>query len=144
MPLLGSSLSWADTAASTIGRLWGPSTPPLPPQTPILRLPLASRKSTAGFIAAAMTGTLITVGFYKYLGPIRPQDLTWTFENGVSALKPAPNVVSETLAKWGWEGVHTGGWLGLGLIGVVAGLVAGVAEALGMPFLLQAAFESSY
>lgn len=133
--MLVPSLSWADTAASTIGRLWGASTPPLPPQTPILRLPLAPRKSTAGFIAAAVTGTLITVGFYKYLGPMRPHDLTWTFENGVSSLKPAPNVISETLAKWGWEGLNTGGWAGLGLIGVVAGLVAGVAEALGMSFL---------
>lgn len=44
-------------------------------------------------------------------------------------------MISEQLAKWGWEGVNTGGWVGLGLIGVVAGLIAGVAEALGMCFL---------
>ena len=58
-PLL--SLSWADTAASTIGRLYGSSTPPLPPQTPILRLPLAPRKSSAGFVAATLTGTSFLV-----------------------------------------------------------------------------------
>jgi len=50
------SLSWADTAASTIGRLYGSSTPPLPPQTPILCLPLAPQKSTTRFVAATITG----------------------------------------------------------------------------------------
>ena len=37
------------------------------------------------------------------------------------------------MRSWGWEGVKTGGWVGLGILGVVAGLVAGVAEASGMP-----------
>lgn len=148
------SLSWADTAASTLGRAYGPSTPPLPPQTPILGLPLAKRKSTAGFAAAAVTGsffsthsatmrklnillsgTLIAIGFYRYIGTIRPQDLSWTFEHGVRSLRPEGPVskaVREVLGKCGWHGVPTGGWVGLGIIGVVAGLVAGVAEALGM------------
>jgi len=31
----------------------------------------------------------------------------------------------------GVKGLETGGWLGLGAVGIVAGLVAGVAEALG-------------
>jgi hypothetical protein len=39
--------------------------------------------------------------------------------------------VRKVLRSWGWEGVKTGGWVGLGVLGVVAGLVAGVAEALG-------------
>ncbi|KIM77639.1 hypothetical protein PILCRDRAFT_825231 [Piloderma croceum F 1598] len=130
-------LSWADTAASTIGRLYGPSTPPLPPQTPILRLPLAPRKSTAGFVAATITGALITTIFYKYIGPLRSLDLSWTFEHGVRLPPPGTGAgafvheaVRNVLRSWGWEGVKTSGWVGLGVLGVVAGLVAGVAEAL--------------
>jgi diacylglycerol kinase (CTP) len=129
-------LSWADTAASTIGRLYGRSTPPLPPQTPILHLPLAPRKSSAGFVAATITGALITTIFYKYIGPLGPHGISWTFEHGVR-LAPTtgvggfvPAAVRSAMRSWGWEGMNTGGWVGLGVLGVVAGLVAGVAEAL--------------
>ncbi|KZP16741.1 hypothetical protein FIBSPDRAFT_748263 [Athelia psychrophila] len=121
-------LSWADTAASTFGRLYGPHTPALPPQTPVLRLPLAQRKSSAGFFAACVTGALIVVTFYKYIGPLRPHDLTWTFERGViSSPSPLP-ALSSLFPSWG--GIHTGGWPGLALLAVVTGLVSGVAEAL--------------
>jgi hypothetical protein len=45
------------------------------------------------------------------------------------------DAVRNVMRIWGWEGVKTGGWVGLGVLGVVAGLVAGVAEALGtFPF----------
>ena len=77
--------------------------------------------------------------FYKYIGPVHPHDLSWTFEQGVrlapGATAGAGAFVHETvrnvMRSWGWEGVKTGGWVGLGILGVVAGLVAGVAEALG-------------
>ncbi|KZS96909.1 hypothetical protein SISNIDRAFT_387379, partial [Sistotremastrum niveocremeum HHB9708] len=75
-------LSWADTAASTIGRLYGRYTPALPSR--VLRIPIpfvkaryhprlgfASRKSTAGFMAAALTGLVITTSFWGYFGPLR-------------------------------------------------------------------------
>lgn len=104
---LFSRLSWADTAASTIGRLWGPYTPPLPARVPILRLPFAPRKSLAGFLAACVTGALIAMSFWTWLAPVR-DELSWT-----------------------WEDTKFGGWTGLTMIGVVAGLVSGVAEALG-------------
>lgn len=87
-------------------------------------------------------GTLIAVSFYRWLGPLRPQDLSWTFKDGVRALQPGSimnKMVKDTLGKWGWQGVRTGGWVGLSIIGVVAGLVAGVAEALGA-FLLPHAW----
>jgi len=59
------SLSWSDTTASTIGRLWGRYTPPLPPHFPGLKfLPFAPRKSLAGFLAATVTGSLISIGFW--------------------------------------------------------------------------------
>ena len=58
-------LSWSDTTASTIGRLWGRYTRPLPshfPGLPFLRF--APRKSLAGFLAATFTGIMICIGFW--------------------------------------------------------------------------------
>jgi diacylglycerol kinase (CTP) len=112
-----SSLSWADTAASTVGRAWGRLTSPLPRRLPILRLPLAPRKSLAGFLAGSATGALIAAGFWGWLGPLGNIKPVWTFEHGALT-------ASETSSF--------GGWLGLGVISIVSGLVSGVAEALGM------------
>lgn len=53
-----SSLSWADTSASVFGRLYGSKTPPLPSP------PFATRKSTAGFLAAIVAGTLTAAVFW--------------------------------------------------------------------------------
>ncbi|RXW15457.1 hypothetical protein EST38_g10407 [Candolleomyces aberdarensis] len=104
-------LSWADTTASTFGRMYGRLTPKLPPR--LFGLPLAPRKSVAGFIAASVTGAAVAVGFWGVLGTRRfgGQDATWTWEGGV-------------------RNSGGGGALGLALIGIVAGLVSGVAEAL--------------
>ncbi|KAF8230550.1 hypothetical protein L208DRAFT_1281361 [Tricholoma matsutake] len=110
-------LSWADTAASTVGRLFGAKTPRLPSRLPFLRLPLAPRKSLAGFIAATVTGTLIAVGFWGWVAPFRSgtPGLSWVWDSGAS-LASSSSV--------------TGRWVGLGGLGVVAGLISGVAEAL--------------
>ena len=102
-------LSWADTAASTIGRMYGRYTPKLPSR--LFGLPLAPRKSVAGFLAASATGAAIAVGFWGVLSHTRP-GVSWTWENG-------------------FFGAGGGGALGLAIIGLVAGLVTGVAEALG-------------
>ncbi|PWY99135.1 hypothetical protein BCV70DRAFT_212499 [Testicularia cyperi] len=51
-------LSWCDTCASTFGRLLGRYTPPLPSP------PFASRKSTAGFVAAIVSGALTSYVFW--------------------------------------------------------------------------------
>jgi len=128
------SLSWADTTASTFGRLWGYKTPRLPARTPILGLPLAPRKSLAGFIAAATTGALIAFGFWGWIAPLRQNgaDLTWRWDTGVSASS------SSFIPALGFIH-HSGGWTGLGTIGLVSGLVSGVAEALGE--LLDCAFR---
>jgi diacylglycerol kinase (CTP) len=59
------SLSWSDTTASTVGRLLGRHSPSLPSHVPFLPfLPFSSRKSSAGFAAAALTGFLIAVAFW--------------------------------------------------------------------------------
>jgi diacylglycerol kinase (CTP) len=119
-PIRFNSLSWADTTASTFGRFFGSKTSRLPSRLPILRLPLAPRKSVAGFTAASVTGTLIAVSFWGWFAPLRSgtAGLSWAWAN------------SETHRQAG----VTGGWIGLGVVGVVAGLVSGVAEALGACF----------
>ena len=119
---LATSLSWADTAASTIGRLYGPNTRKLPPRLPFLRLPLAPRKSLAGFIAATLTGSAIALVFWGYIAPMRAggTETTWSW-NGVQR-------VSE---NWETANSGAGGTLGLIVVSVVSGLVSGVAEALG-------------
>ena len=111
--VLAASLSWADTAASTIGRLWGRYTPPLPRRLPILGLPFAQRKSVAGFLAGSLTGALIAVGFWGWLGPLGNADPIWSWEGGVAD-----------------TGVLAG-WAGISIVGLVTGLVSGVSEALG-------------
>ncbi|KAF7440064.1 hypothetical protein PC9H_000406 [Pleurotus ostreatus] len=128
-------LSWADTAASTVGRMFGSVTPRLPSRLPFLRLPLAPRKSLAGFVAACVTGTLIAIGFWKWIAPLRhdTQDISWTWDNGVSPALVSPAVKDWCQGLLGGPcslGNVTSGWVGLGLIGVMAGLVSGVAEAL--------------
>jgi diacylglycerol kinase (CTP) len=117
MPL--DSLSWADTAASTFGRLWGPLTPPLPAR--LLGLPLAPRKSMAGFIAATVTGAAVAAGFWTYIAPIR-DNLTWSWDAGVSSTFSGASVEA--------GGVFSE-FTGLAVVTLWAGLVSGVAEALG-------------
>lgn len=132
------SLSWADTAASTFGRLWGRYTPPLPARVPILGLPLAPRKSLAGFIAASVTGAVTAVGFWRYGAQIRlgsPQDISWSFEDGFRLARD--DAVGHAISDAGLIGFKAAGWLGLGLIGLTAGLVSGIAEALGQSCVIQ-------
>ncbi|KAF9224684.1 hypothetical protein BS17DRAFT_701608 [Gyrodon lividus] len=116
-------LSWADTAASTFGRLYGRLTPRLP-QRLFGIFPLAPRKSLAGFIAASVTGAVVATGFWTFVGPMRNHGLTWSWQGGVSPAfsggGPRGGSGSTTLA----------GWVGIVTIGIVSGLVSGVAEAL--------------
>jgi diacylglycerol kinase (CTP) len=135
------SLSWADTAASTFGRLWGSRTPPLPPRIPILGLPLAPRKSLAGFLAASITGAAIVFSFWSWFVPaVGGVNPSWDLMNGVSG----PGVDRSSLGQGmkallrdaSFSGLSTGGWMGLAVISVVSGLVTGIAEALGTFFSL--------
>lgn len=116
--LLFHSLSWADTAASTIGRLWGRLTPPLPHRVPLLGLPFAPRKSVAGFLAGSVVGASIAAGFWGWVAPFGNIQPVWQWSSGVP---PSPSD----------SGSFMSGWLGLGVISVVSGAVSGIAEALG-------------
>ncbi|KAF9651016.1 hypothetical protein BDM02DRAFT_3267535 [Thelephora ganbajun] len=117
-------LSWADTNASTFGRLWGRKTRTLPRN--FLGLPFAPRKSLAGFVAASLTGALTAVAFWGWFAPLvnRPE-VSWTWIDGFSASSTAGDHL-----KQGRGSLSFGGWMGLGIIGIFAGLASGVAEAL--------------
>jgi diacylglycerol kinase (CTP) len=136
-------LSWADTAASTFGRLWGSRTPPLPARVPFLGLPLAPRKSLAGFLAAFVTGTAVVFSFWSWFAPaVGGVDPTWDWTRGVSG----PGVdgsslgqgVRTILREAGFEGLPTGGIVGLVIVSLFSGLVTGIAEALGTCFCFPA------
>jgi diacylglycerol kinase (CTP) len=134
------SLSWADTAASTFGRLWGSRTPPLPPCIPILGFPLAPRKSLAGFLAASITGAAIVFSFWSWLAPaVGGVNPAWDWTHGVSGpgvdTSSLGQSVKATLHDAGFAGLPTGGWVGLTVISIVSGVVTGITEALGEFFL---------
>ncbi|KAJ7429564.1 hypothetical protein B0H11DRAFT_2166943 [Mycena galericulata] len=123
-------LSWADTAASTLGRMYGPRTPPLPSSVSLawlptrLRLPFAPRKSTAGFVAACVTGGLVALVFWGGIageGRIKGVAEMRAVAEGVGTHGGAQT----TPARFG-----VGGWLGLVAVVLCAGVVSGVAEAL--------------
>ncbi|KAF7290769.1 hypothetical protein MIND_01317800 [Mycena indigotica] len=157
------SLSWADTAASTIGRMYGPRTPPLPtsmslswlpswvwvprfllvtpptvqanghvkgnPKPPQLarrlRLPFAPRKSTAGFIAACITGSLVALVFWVGIAG-------WNIR-GVAEMRAvaegAPGVATNYHSQYSIAGQYirsasgawVRNWVPEGVIGGVAG-----------------------
>lgn len=113
MLTLVSSLAFADTAASTIGRLWGSLTPPLPSR--LFGLPLAPRKSVAGFIAGTLTGAAVIAGFWGWAADKGVAEPLWTWDHGLVGARAG----------------SVGGWAGLGVISLVGGLISGVAEALG-------------
>lgn len=131
------SLSWADTSASTFGRLWGRLTPPLPSH--ILGLPLAPRKSLAGFIAAAVTGAAIVFSFWTWLGE-GVDAPSWSWEQGVIGAGVDDSVVGATVKGWlreqGFAGVKTGGWVGLAVVSIASGLATAVAESMGASLAL--------
>ena len=140
------SLSWADTAASTFGRLWGRFTPPLPARVPILGLPLAPRKSLAGFLAASITGAAIVFSLWSWLVPaVGGAEPAWDWTRGVSGPgvdhSPMGQSVKAVLRDAGFSGLPTGGWVGLAVISIVSGLVTGIAEALGASFFLRCDFN---
>lgn len=100
------SLSWCDTAASTVGRAWGRYTPKLPSR--LLFLPIAPRKSLAGTLGATVTGALITFVFWG-----------WAV---------TPEYITDENPAWHWS---RGGWLGLSALSLCSGIAAGITEALG-------------
>lgn len=97
-------LSWCDTSASTFGRLFGRYTPPLP------HPPFARRKSTAGFLAAVVTGAFTAYLFWCTpiaISNVRPQGISWS---GQGSRHPAIFGTNRVAGAWGtgWEGLSVG------------------------------------
>lgn len=73
-------LSWADTAALTVGRFWGKYTPQVMPG-----------KSLAGCIASFLTGVVLCYLFYGYFCNVysyvnKPGDIFWTPDSSLMNL----------------------------------------------------------
>jgi diacylglycerol kinase (CTP) len=104
-------LSWADTAASIFGRLYGAQTPALPSP------PFARRKSTAGFLAAFVVASLTAAAFWAtpiaQMG-MRPEGLSIHNEYGRAAF--GTSTMSGFLGngwtgfKWGFRPSHPDSW----------------------------------
>jgi len=115
-----------------------------------LGLPLAPRKSLAGFLAAFVTGTVIVFSFWSLFAPaIGGADPIWEWTRGVSGSGVDSSSLGQSvralLRESGFKGLHTGGMVGLAVVSVLSGLVTGIAEALGAFFFFfwrQAVTES--
>ncbi|KIS67025.1 diacylglycerol kinase [Mycosarcoma maydis] len=115
-------LSWCDTAASTFGRLFGRYTPALPSP------PFARRKSTAGFIAAIVSGALTTYLFWCTSiasRGVRANGISWS---GSGYAHPAIFGTDRAAGATGtgWQGVSAGfrGQSGAGLLPAASGVAA--------------------
>lgn len=106
-------LSWCDTAASTIGRLYGRYTPRI-----------RRGKSLAGSAAAAVVGALTAALFWGWAVPRWGWDDGFLFR-GTLAL---PEMVRERVGMRGEEQGKVGGWVALGLVSLWSGFVASASE----------------
>lgn len=112
-------LSWCDTAASTVGRLYGRYTPRV-----------RRGKSLAGSLAACGVGVASAVLFYGWMVP-RWEGVDNAGENGF-AFRGRLGWPGGVKGLLGWDegrGV-VGGKAALGLVSVLAGVVASVSEAV--------------
>lgn len=107
-------LSWCDTAASTVGRMYGRYTPRI-----------RRGKSVAGSAAAAVVGILTAGMFWGWAVPRYGHDEGFMFRGTLTL----PSVVQEGLLGWKGEGEGSvGGWLALGVVGLWSGFVASASE----------------
>ena len=109
-------LSWCDTAASTVGRLYGRYTPRI-----------RKGKSLAGSTAAAIVGMATAVTFWGIIVP-----RYWGLENdfmfkGTINL-PAP--IKQVLGLTGQNNGALGGWTALSVLSIWSGLVASTSEVI--------------
>ena len=107
-------LSWCDTAASTVGRLYGRYTPRI-----------RKGKSLAGSAAAAVVGMMTAGLFYGIMVP-----KWWGFEDSFKfqGKLGLPQPSRTWLGLVGKEQGTVGGWLALGVMSLWSGLIASASE----------------
>lgn len=105
-------LSWADTAASVIGRKYGKYTPKLPSP------PFAKRKSLAGTTGAFCFGGLSAYLFFTYATQFGSEnDLTWLGQSTPLFSKFAKSAVTgqkQNLQSWMGPATHFPDYLSIG------------------------------
>jgi diacylglycerol kinase (CTP) len=111
LSILSNRLSWADTAASIFGRLYGSRTPALPSP------PFAARKSSAGFFAAFIVASLTAAFFWATpiaQSHMRPEGLSIYNEHGRAAFGTSSMHGAFgsgwTGSKWGFRPRHPDIW----------------------------------
>ncbi len=107
-------LSWCDTAASTLGRMYGRYTPRI-----------RRGKTLAGSAAAAVVGALTASLFWGWMVPRYGYDEEFMFRGTLTL----PFIVREGLLGWKEEVQGSaGGWMALGIVGLWSGFVASASE----------------
>lgn len=105
-------LSWCDTAASTVGRIYGRYTPRL-----------RRGKSLAGSAAAALVGVLTAGVFWGWAVPRFGYSEGFLFRGELGL----PGAVKRVLG-WREEEGRVGGWVALGVVSLWSGFVASASE----------------
>ena len=105
-------LSWCDTAASTVGRLYGRYTPRI-----------RRGKSVAGSAAAVVVGAMTAGLFWGWAVPRFGHTEGFLFKGELAV----PEGVKEALG-WKEEEGKVGGWVALGIVSLWSGLVASASE----------------
>ena len=106
-------LSWCDTAASTIGRIYGRYTPRI-----------RRGKSVAGSAAAAVVGMLTAGLFWGWIVPRYGHDDGFMFRGFLQL----PEIIRGSLLGWEEGKGRIGGSLALGIVGLWSGIVASASE----------------
>ena len=107
-------LSWCDTAASTIGRLWGRYTPRI-----------RQGKSLAGSLAACVVGIATALLFWGWVAP-SCQMRGLVDDTGVNAFA----FQSRLSLPGNFKATTISGGLALGVMSLCAGLIASASEAV--------------
>lgn len=105
-------LSWCDTAAGTVGRLYGRYTPRV-----------RRGKSVAGSAAAAVVGVMTAGMFWGWAVPRLGFEEGFMFRGTLEL----PEVLKETFGM-GQEQGKVGGWAALGIVSLWSGVVASASE----------------
>lgn len=106
-------LSWCDTAASTVGRLYGRYTPRI-----------RRGKSLAGTAAAAVVGVLTAGMFWGWAVPRFGYTEGFMFHGELRL----PEQVRGGLLGWKEGEGAVGGWVALGIVSLWSGFVASASE----------------
>ena len=109
-------LSWCDTAASTVGRVWGRYT-----------WRVRRGKSAAGSAAAVVTGVVTAWVFWGVVVPRWRWDDGFLFKGTLQWPQTVRGLLGDGVAG-GEETGKVGGWVALGIVSLWSGVVGAASE----------------